>query len=762
MKLRAGRKDLWLCLAVAAALTALWPTSAVAATDATFGGISSDGTKAFFNSADQLTEDDTDGQVDVYRRSGTTTTRISVGAINGNLGLNASFAGASADGNRVFFTTTEQLASTDTDSSSDAYERFGSTTTQVSTGAINGNSPIAVTFERASTDGLHVFFSTTEALVAGDADGSRDIYERFNGVITRISAGAINGNGAFDAAFAGSSSDGTHVFFTTNEPLVSADTDTRRDIYERFGGGTTLVSTGAQNANTSVDAAFGKASSDGLHVFFTTAAALETSDGDSRTDVYARNAGATTQVSLGAINGNGSFDVEFGGISDDASVVVFETAEPLENGDTDSSRDVYKRVGGVTSGITTSRDGAFDANFEAVNSTGSRIAFTTAEPSCGTVDVDTETDVYTHQAAGGTVCNSANGNGPFPVKFAAIGPSATLYTTQEAVASQDGDEATDLYVDNAVVSQGVINGNGGFPAKFAAISDDASRIFFTSFEQLVPQDVDDRSDVYLRSSGGTSLISIEVIPPVATITAGVADAGFTKDDTPVFEFTSSEPGSTFVCTVDGSGPAPCSSPKVLGSLTDGTHDFAVRATDPAGNSSGFIARTFTVDTISPDPVIDSGPPALTRDSTPTFTFSADEPVTFACRIDGDPYAACSEAGAHTTATLADGLHSFRLRARDEAGNTEHVGSTFTVDATPPETTIDSVVVNGTKATVRFSGTDANTPLTFQCRIDSGRFSGCRSGKVFNGLAAGPHTIRVRARDKAGNLDRTPASQGFSV
>ena len=249
---------------------------------------------------------------------------------------------------------------------------------------------------------------------------------------------------------------------------------------------------------------------------------------------------------------------------------------------------------------------------------------------------------------------------------------------------------------------------------------------------------------------------------MATITAGVADAGFTKDDTPVFEFTSSEPGSAFVCTVDGSGPAPCSSPKVLGSLTDGTHDFAVSATDPAGNSSGFIARTFTVDTISPDPVIDSGPLALTKDSTPTFTFSADEPVTFACRIDGDPYAACSEAGAHTTATLADGFHAFRLRARDQAGNTEHVGSTFTVDTTPPETTIDSVVVSGTKATVRFSGTDANPPLTFQCSIDSGRFSGCKSGKVFNGLAAGPHTIRVRARDKAGNLDRTPASQGFSV
>ena len=340
--------------------------------------------------------------------------------------------------------------------------------------------------------------------------------------------------------------------------------------------------------------------------------------------------------------------------------------------------------------------------------------------------------------------------------------SSTLYTTQEAVAPQDGDEATDLYVDNAVVSQGAINGNGGFPAKFAAISADASRIFFTSFEPLVPQDVDDRSDVYMRFSSTTSLISIEVVPPVATITAGVPNAGFTKDETPVFEFASSEPASTFVCTVDGGGPIPCSSPKVLGPLSDGPHDFAVRATDPAGNSSGFVGRTFTVDTIDPDPQIDSGPTGFTNDPTPTFTFSADEPVTFACRIDSAAYAPCSGTGTHTTSTLSDDPHSFRLRARDPAGNTEYVSRSFTVDTVAPETSITSVVVSGAKATVKFSGTDANTPLTFQCKLDGGGFSGCKSGKVFRGLSAGPHTVEVRARDNAGNLDPTPASQGFSV
>ena len=113
-------------------------------------------------------------------------------------------------------------------------------------------------------------------------------------------------------------------------------------------------------------------------------------------------------------------------------------------------------------------------------------------------------------------------------------------------------------------------------------------------------------------------------------------------------------------------------------------------------------------------------------------------------------------------TLSDGPHSFRLRARDPAGNTEYVSRSFTVDSVPPETSITSVVVSGAKATVKFNGTDANTPLTFQCKLDGGGFSGCKSGKVFRGLSAGPHTVEVRARDKAGNLDPTPASQGFSV
>jgi Ca2+-binding RTX toxin-like protein len=71
-------------------------------------------------------------------------------------------------------------------------------------------------------------------------------------------------------------------------------------------------------------------------------------------------------------------------------------------------------------------------------------------------------------------------------------------------------------------------------------------------------------------------------PPETMISEGPKDN--TKKKQATFEFTSSEPGSTFECAVDGQSlKLPCTSPYTV-KVKNGKHTFQVHATDPAGNA----------------------------------------------------------------------------------------------------------------------------------------------------------------------------------
>jgi hypothetical protein len=438
------------------------PNGGNGAIDATLVGHSSDGTRAIVATEESLVSADTDTRIDLYERAGGATTLLTTGPAGGNGAHDVVFGDVSTGGALVVFETTEQLVATDTDSATDVYQRVSGVTTQLSVGAVNGNGAFAATFAGMSTNGAEVFFETAEQLVAGDTDSRTDVYER-EGATTLVSTGAAGGNGPHPALFAGASTDGETVFFDTDESLETNDTDTSLDVYRRATGATTLISIGPDGGNGAVDALFAGASDAGDRAFIHTEESLVTGDSDSRFDIYERNGTTTTRISTGPAGGNSnSHDAFLRDTSADGTKVFFETSESLVTGDTDSVTDVYERSATTTSQISigsTSGVGVFPALYSGSSEDGSRVFFESHEPLV-VADTDTQTDVYERAAS----------------------------TT-------------------SLLSVGPTGGNGPLPATFSGASSDGTRVFLSTDEQLYAADTDAFADVYERWAGVTTLVS---------------------------------------------------------------------------------------------------------------------------------------------------------------------------------------------------------------------------------------------------------------
>ena len=216
--------------------------------------------------------------------------------------------------------------------------------------------------------------------------------------------------------------------------------------------------------------------------------------------------------------------------------------------------------------------------------------------------------------------------------------------------------------------------------------------------------------------------------------------------------------------MDAASFATCVSPKQFTSLGQGSHAFDVRAKDAAGNTSSAVSRSWTVDTVAPPvPTIDTGPTVTVASATASFTFSDTEgTATFECRIDAAAFGTCTSPKQFTS--LAQGAHTFDVRAKDALDNTSAVASrTWMVDTlAPPLPTIDSGptgTVASTSASFTFSDTEGTA--TFECRVDADAFGACTPPAQFTSLGQGAHTFDVRAKDAVGNTSST-ASRAWAV
>ncbi len=261
---------------------------------------------------------------------------------------------------------------------------------------------------------------------------------------------------------------------------------------------------------------------------------------------------------------------------------------------------------------------------------------------------------------------------------------------------------------------------------------------------------------------------VDTALPDTTITSG--PEGLTSDNAPSFSFGGSDTGSAEADLLyshkldsgEWSEYASGTSVTLGGAngLADGPHALAVKSKDQAGNEDPTPAeRSFTVDASAPPTTISSGPSGTVRANSASFAFSSEDGARLRCKFDGEEnFSDCTSPKAF--ADLANGAHTFHVRAVDVAGNVGPATSrTWTVDTTLPNTTITSGPSGSVKSnSASFSFTSEGSD--FRCSLDGGPYSECNPPRSYFNLANGTHTFKVKATDVPGNT--TPAVRTWIV
>ena len=243
--------------------------------------------------------------------------------------------------------------------------------------------------------------------------------------------------------------------------------------------------------------------------------------------------------------------------------------------------------------------------------------------------------------------------------------------------------------------------------------------------------------------------SIDVSGSSAYISSGPNNP--TNSDNATFYFGSYESTDTLQCNLDSAGWSDCTSPKTYYDLSEGNHNFSLRAIDLVGNIGTIAYYNWTTDYTNPVVTITSSPPSLTNSSSATFTFSSNEyNSTFECKLEhNSSWSSCSTPITYNG--LSESTHNFYVRTTDEAGN---LGNTLTyswlTDYTAPVVTFTdypSVRTNENLTTFNFT---ADETASFECSFDYGEWYDCNHPVSFSNLAEGTYLFKVRATDNANN------------
>jgi hypothetical protein len=192
--------------------------------------------------------------------------------------------------------------------------------------------------------------------------------------------------------------------------------------------------------------------------------------------------------------------------------------------------------------------------------------------------------------------------------------------------------------------------------------------------------------------------------------------------------------------------------------TDGAHTLETRASDVAGNDSGWRADTVRVDLTDPANTTPAAPAAW-RATPYAVTVTGDDGAgsgiaTIDVKVDG-----ATVAGPGVTVT-GDGQHTIESRITDAVGHTSGWrADTVKIDSVAPTATLSCTGGTGWSASVSCTPTADGGPsgiATLTLATDGGTPAPVTSGAAAPVTADGAHTITLRAVDGAGNVKTASA------
>ncbi len=257
--------------------------------------------------------------------------------------------------------------------------------------------------------------------------------------------------------------------------------------------------------------------------------------------------------------------------------------------------------------------------------------------------------------------------------------------------------------------------------------------------------------------------TIDTSTPDTRIDTG--PTGAVASTTAAFGFSSANAGAgaSFECMLDAGSFAACTTGQSFSGLSQGSHTFQVRVRNTLGTVDPTPAmRTWAVDTVAPETTIGNGPTGAVASTGATFDLSSNETgASFECNLDNAGYVACP--ASYVLSGLPQGARTVLVRAVDLAGNRDASPATrsWTVDTTPPDTTIVTGPPAFTTSTTASFDFSSEPMTTFQCNLDGQGFAACPDPYSLT-VTEQAHTLQVRAVDALGNFDATPASRSWTV